>query len=160
MAFTFLARLPQLSINHQHCLPEGQSNYPEASRTPLPATELEDTTAKCKPLLAPHIVGTRQPPAEDTPTQLPRGVTSILPCSRSFKVKSKARTERISFQAQRAEPKMLGGNKGGRLTEVDKQVQSLARKCVRDRPLRLCACSLVCCPARFRVRVHEQWCTH
>lgn len=64
-------------VHHQQCLPEGQRHYPEASPTPFPARARGHDCQKRRPLLAPHVVDTRQPPAEVIPSVLPRGVTPI-----------------------------------------------------------------------------------
>lgn len=71
MAFTFLAWSPQLSITTDRVYLKVRATIQEHP-PPLFLLELEDTTA-------PHVVGTRQPPEEDTPSLLPRGVTQILP---------------------------------------------------------------------------------
>lgn len=72
MAFTFPARSPQLSFTTNSVYLKGRATI-QKHLPPLSLPELEDTTVKCRPLLAPHVVDTRQPPAEVTPSVLPRG---------------------------------------------------------------------------------------
>lgn len=96
IAFTFPAGSPQLSVTTNSVYLKVRATI-QRHPPPLPLPELEYTTAKCRLLSAPHVVGTRQPPAEDTPFLLPRGVTLILLCSRSLKVKSKARNIQDQF---------------------------------------------------------------
>lgn len=72
MAFTFPARSPQLSFTTNSVYLKARATI-QKHLPPLSLPELEDTTVKCRPLLAPHVVDTRQPPAEVTPSVLPRG---------------------------------------------------------------------------------------